>query len=664
MGVSGDALRKAGEVLYARGAEELAAPPQLLVEALQHADAEFALAFDGDDPRVRQPAGGVAFELDALFEVDQIELHLVGTVVQRQIGDQRVQQGRFAGARLAGDDRVLRRTDAQPQRLQLLGAGAADGHDQFAAAVVGPQLVRRGGDQGERHFDAAGLARLLSGRAEHVAELVALRRRIDRQRQLLEQRVVPREAVVGPLEVDGAVEQLVKAELVRQAKLLVDAHERVHAAPRPGIGNRDELVRRRVAEPCREIRRHDQVVRLGHLAGALVVLVNRGELIAEIFLQHLLHVLRDERQPLVDLFRIGPNAAGDKLLVVIGQVHEGGKVLTQPRGIEDGEPELSRGHRGEEAQHRQLQHLDRRTPAGALSGDHQARLLGERHGRGQHQAVHAWVKPLVLGHRILDRLQRQRIFAESDGLGRLGGPLELPPRVAGPIGKQLAAARLHAVELSGNLAEAAQPCVGHVLPRRVVLLVSLGAARVETLGIFLIAALLGGEILIEQRRVLGLGGGERAISLSRKGSAALLKLRLDRRHFGVVRRLSLGDVVLSALLDREQIAIAAAGDLLRQAIAGGPRVGRGGPFVLARLVDLPLDATPLGQRLPLAARHKDRQQRRAADQAADRADDPTQQRKVHRRGDHRRLHERDAGEPDPVTPAFVEQRGDALVLHH
>jgi len=40
---------------------------------------------------VRQGVLGVNLELDALLEVDQVELDLVGRVAQRQVGDQRVE---------------------------------------------------------------------------------------------------------------------------------------------------------------------------------------------------------------------------------------------------------------------------------------------------------------------------------------------------------------------------------------------------------------------------------------------------------------------------------------------------------------------------------------------------------------------------------------------
>ncbi len=66
----------AGHVLDAQLAEEIAAPAQFLVHALEHAQGEFAVALDGDDARVRQPLLGVAFEFDALLEVDEVELDL------------------------------------------------------------------------------------------------------------------------------------------------------------------------------------------------------------------------------------------------------------------------------------------------------------------------------------------------------------------------------------------------------------------------------------------------------------------------------------------------------------------------------------------------------------------------------------------------------------
>ena len=101
----GPRLAEALEVLHADLAEQVAAALQLDVQPLEHAEAELALALDRDDPGVRQLERGVDLELDALLEVDQVELDLVGAVAEGRVGDQGVQQGRLARAGLAGDER-------------------------------------------------------------------------------------------------------------------------------------------------------------------------------------------------------------------------------------------------------------------------------------------------------------------------------------------------------------------------------------------------------------------------------------------------------------------------------------------------------------------------------------------------------------------------------
>ena len=99
---------------------------QLGVEPLQHAQAELALALDGDHAGVRQLVRGVGLELDAFLEVDQVQLDLVRAVAQGHVGDQGVQQRRLAGAGLAGDEHVLRGAPAELEVLELGGAGAAE----------------------------------------------------------------------------------------------------------------------------------------------------------------------------------------------------------------------------------------------------------------------------------------------------------------------------------------------------------------------------------------------------------------------------------------------------------------------------------------------------------------------------------------------------------
>ena len=108
---------------------------------MQHAHAELAIAFDGDGAGVRQLMRDVSLELDALLEVDQVELDLLGTVPQRQIRDDHVQQGRLARAGFAGDQRVLCDPASEPQVLQPDGAGMPERDAEIGAGVAGPTLL-------------------------------------------------------------------------------------------------------------------------------------------------------------------------------------------------------------------------------------------------------------------------------------------------------------------------------------------------------------------------------------------------------------------------------------------------------------------------------------------------------------------------------------------
>ena len=112
---------------------------------------------------------GVGLELDALLEVDQVQLDLVGAVAQGEVGDQGVQQRRFAGAGLAGDEHVLRRCPGRARRCcRLRRAGPAERHVRCRVRLSPVHhSLRRRRDELERHLDAAGvLGRLADLRAE------------------------------------------------------------------------------------------------------------------------------------------------------------------------------------------------------------------------------------------------------------------------------------------------------------------------------------------------------------------------------------------------------------------------------------------------------------------------------------------------------------------
>ncbi len=98
-------------------AEEIAALLEFPVEALEHAQAELPVALDGHRTGMGKLVRRVGLELDALLEVDQVELDFVRAVPEGEIGDQHVQQGGLSGAGLARDQHVLRSTPAETQLL-------------------------------------------------------------------------------------------------------------------------------------------------------------------------------------------------------------------------------------------------------------------------------------------------------------------------------------------------------------------------------------------------------------------------------------------------------------------------------------------------------------------------------------------------------------------
>ena len=85
---------------------------------------------------------GVALELDAFLEIDEVKLDLLRAAPEREVGDDDVEQRGFAGTGLAGDERVLARALADGEILQLGRAGAADGDAQFVRGFPRPDLLR------------------------------------------------------------------------------------------------------------------------------------------------------------------------------------------------------------------------------------------------------------------------------------------------------------------------------------------------------------------------------------------------------------------------------------------------------------------------------------------------------------------------------------------
>ena len=129
-----------GEILHAGFAEQIAAPFQFLIDALQHAQAEFAIALDRDDARVRQVFLRVAFELDALFEVDEIKLDLLRAAPQREIGDDDVEQESICRNRFCPRTSACWRVPFPMERYcNFVAPVRPIGNAQFVGGFLAPQ---------------------------------------------------------------------------------------------------------------------------------------------------------------------------------------------------------------------------------------------------------------------------------------------------------------------------------------------------------------------------------------------------------------------------------------------------------------------------------------------------------------------------------------------
>ena len=133
----------------------------------------------------------VELELHPLLEVDEIELDLVGAVLQGEARDHRVHERRLARARLAGDQAVLARALAELEELELFGAGGAEGREHLVGRAPVPPLAFGRGDAVERHDHPLGRLRTLAHPLDDPREHVVGWSLFHRQRPLRPLGVLP-----------------------------------------------------------------------------------------------------------------------------------------------------------------------------------------------------------------------------------------------------------------------------------------------------------------------------------------------------------------------------------------------------------------------------------------------------------------------------------------
>ena len=171
-------------------------------------------------------------------------------------------------------------------------------------------------------------------------------------------------------------------------------------------------------------------------------------------------------QPLFDVGRLGPDAAVDQLLVVIGQVHERGEVLAEADRVDDREPHLARRQTRQQPQHNCLESLH----AGglALAGGVQQRraAVRKRQQRRQCETIRSKCFEFRIGWLAAgQRRNVDRHFTEAHaGRHRLRRFPILPPG-AGPIWKQPAVLGRDVVEVGPCFRGSGVPIIGQFAKR-------------------------------------------------------------------------------------------------------------------------------------------------------------------------------------------------------
>jgi len=376
-------LAVAREVLDACFSEEVAAAAEFLVDALEDAETEFAVAFDGDDACVREFVGGVAFEFDAFFEVDEVKLDLVWAVPEGEVGDDDVEEGGLAGAGLARDEAVLAGAAAECEVLEFGCAGAADGDTDFVGGVGGPELVGWGCGVGEGGLDLEGVAAVLADAVEQMGGEVGRWRWFEFEAGALEVGVGQGELVLVCDDPAGGFAEFVGDEFGRGGSAEVPVEEEVDAAARSAGCQAEESFDGEVGEVDGKVGDDEEVIFFGEATCALVVFGEGGVVVAQVHLGDFFDVFVQFGEAIFDLGGLGPDAAVDEAVFVVGQVHEAGEVLSEADGVEDGEGDAAGGRGGEQAEDEVVEGGDGGFGAGLCGFQDEGAFVGEGQEEGE-----------------------------------------------------------------------------------------------------------------------------------------------------------------------------------------------------------------------------------------------------------------------------------------
>ena len=343
-----------GHVLRPELPEEIPATPQLFVDPLEHAEAKLAIALDRHDAGVGQAMGGVALELDAFLEVDQVEFDLIGIGPHRQVGDDDVEEGRFAGASFPGDEGVLAGAFAEGEVLQLGRTGPADGDTQFVGRGFAPDRFGSGCDLGEGDFHTGGIDAGLACAFQEEAGDLGIRRCFQGEGQTFglvhDGKSLPRRN-----EGHGKGPEILFLDSSGAGLPPIPVKQEIDAAPWPGRGDGEELLDSAGGEAMRKIRDDKKAVFLRDVPGLGIVFCDGAELIAQVHLDDFLQVLVEFREPFLDLIGLGPDFARDEGFLVICEPHHAGEGFPKGHGIEKSKGNPAGGRAGEQTIDRVIQ---------------------------------------------------------------------------------------------------------------------------------------------------------------------------------------------------------------------------------------------------------------------------------------------------------------------
>jgi hypothetical protein len=151
---------------------------------------------------------------------------------------------------------------------------------------------------------------------------------------------------------DAGLAEFLGKEVGGRSLALVPMNQSINAAT--GAAGRDavEPAHGGLSKVGGKVGDNDEVIFFGDIPGGGVVIGDGFVLIAQIHLDDLFHVLVKVGETLFDLSWLCPDTPVDDIVLVIGEVHDGGEVLAKGDRVDNGEAHFTGGRGGKEPEDR------------------------------------------------------------------------------------------------------------------------------------------------------------------------------------------------------------------------------------------------------------------------------------------------------------------------